>query len=283
MNRAERRRQEKAARKSPTADETLQAPRRTIQVLKTQLQQAPSPEEARQIIAALVSQGLPPAAGEELAAYAAEYHEATAVLQAGTDTETVATLIDNAHAWADRMIDRSSERDRRACRAGCAFCCYLPVVLVTAAEAVRLADWLHTHCSPEELTALRQRLADRNRQNTTSATTSSTRAPLPCALLQDNHCMAYPVRPLKCRGWTSLRREDCEQAYGPGQSPSQVPVDAYAFVVGNAVLNGLSDSVTHAGLDGTSYDLTSALARVLETPNVMQRWRNGERLCAASR
>jgi hypothetical protein len=282
MNRAERRRQEKAARKSPAPAETLQAPPRAIQVLKAQLQHAASPEEAQQIIAALVARGLPPAAGEELAAYAAEYHEATTVLQGGKDTETVATLIDNAHAWADRMIDRSPERDRRACRAGCAFCCYLPVVLVTAAEAMRLADWLHTHCSPEELAALRQRLADRNQQNTTPAAASPAQTPLPCALLQDDRCMAYPVRPLKCRGWTSLRREDCEQAYGPGQSPSQVPVDAYAFVMGNAVLNGLSDSIAHAGLDGTSYNLTSALARALEMPNVRQRWRDGERLFEAS-
>lgn len=283
MNRAERRRQEKAARKPPASDEAIQTPRRTIQALKAQLQQATSPEEVRQIIATLVAQGLPPAAGEELAAYAAEYHEATTVLQAEKDPETVTALIDDAHAWADRMIDRSPERDRRACRAGCAFCCYLPVVLVTAAEAVRLADWLRAHCSPEELAALRQRLADRNRRNVSSASTSPSQTPLPCALLQDDRCMAYPVRPLKCRGWTSLRREDCEQAYGPGQSPSQVPVDAYAFVMGNAVLNGLSDSVTHGGLDGTSYDLTSALARALEVPDVMRRWRNGEQLFEASR
>jgi Fe-S-cluster containining protein len=282
MNRAERRRQEKAARKPPVADETLQAPRRTIQVLKTQLQQATSPEDARQIIATLVAQGLPVTAGEELAAYAAEYHEAAAILQSAKDTEAVTTLVDNAYAWADHMIDRSPERDRRACRAGCAFCCYLPVVLVTAAEAARLADWLHIHCSPEEMTALRQRLADRNQQHTGSATASPARTPLPCALLQDNRCMAYAVRPLKCRGWTSLRREDCEQAYGPGQSPSRVPVDTYAFVMGNAVLNGVSDSVTHGGLDGTSYDLTAALARALEMPNVMQRWRDGERLFAVS-
>jgi hypothetical protein len=59
-------------------------------------------------------------------------------------------------------------------------------------------------------------------------------------------------------------------------------VDAYAFVIGNAVLNGLSDSATHAELDGTSYDLTHVLARALETPDVVQRWRNGERLFEAS-
>ena len=107
---------------------------------------------------------------------------------------------------------------------------------------------------------------------------SHAQAPLPCALLQDNQCMAYPARPLKCRGWNSLRREACEQAYGPDQSLGQVPVDAHAFVIGNAVLNGLSESATHAGLDGGSYDLTFALARVLEIPDVVQRWGNGERL-----
>ncbi|MBI3801696.1 MAG: hypothetical protein HY268_32605 [Deltaproteobacteria bacterium] len=283
MSRAERRRQEKAARKQPAPGEGAQARHLNIQALKAQLQQAASPQEAQQIISALVVQGLPPAAGEELAAYAAEYHEATVVLQAGEDAEAVTTVVDNAHAWADRTIDRSPERDRRACRAGCAFCCYLPVVLATAAEIVHLATWLRTHCSPEELAALRQRLADRSRQSVTSASPSRAQTPLPCALLQDDRCMAYPARPLKCRGWTSLRREACEQAYGPGQSPSQVPADAYAFVMGNAVLNGLSDSATQAGLDGASYDLTSALARALAMPDIVQRWRNGERLFEACR
>ncbi len=278
LSRAERRRQEKAARRQLTPGEGGQTPRFTIQALKAQLQQATSPQEAKQIIAALVAQGWPRAAGEELAAYAAEYHEATAVLQAGEDTAAVSTLVDSAHAWADSMIDRSPERDRRACRAGCAFCCYLPVVLATAAEIVHLTTWLRTHCSSEELTALRQRLTDRSRQSAASAPASRAPLPLPCALLQDNQCMAYPARPLKCRGWTSLRREACEQAYGPGQSPSQVPADAYAFVMGNAVLNGLSDRATHAGLDGAAYDLTSALARALEMPDLVQRWRSGERL-----
>ncbi len=139
MNRAERRRQEKAARKPPDPSRSTPAPGLSITALKAQLQRATSPEEVRQIIATLVAQGLPPMAGEELAAYTAEYHEAAIILRAGSDTETVTTLVDNAHAWADTMIDRSPERDRRACRAGCAFCCYLPVVLATAAEVVHLA------------------------------------------------------------------------------------------------------------------------------------------------
>jgi hypothetical protein len=271
------------AHKHPAPGQSIPAPRLDIPALKAQLQQATSPEKVRQLITTLVARGLPPAAGEELEAYAAEYHDATAILRAGGEGEAVTALVDNAHAWADTMIDQSPERDRRACRAGCAFCCYLPVVLVTAAEAVHLAAWLRTHCSAEELEALRQRLADRYQQSAASSSTSQAKKPLACALLQNDRCMAYPARPLKCRGWNSVRREACEQVYGHSPSTTQVPVDAYAFIMGNAVLNGLSDSAAHSELDGACYDLTYALARALEIPDVVQRWRNGEWLFDAPR
>jgi len=276
MNRAERRRQEKAAHKTPTSGRDFSAPRQTITTLKAQLQQATSPEEVQQIITTLVARGFPLAAGEELQVYAAEYHDATTILRTGTEVGTVTTLVDNAHRWADISIDRSPERERRACQEGCAFCCYLPVVVATAAEIVYLAAWLREHCSPGELAALQQRLADR--QEMMSSSSTQPRTPLPCALLQDNRCIAYPARPLKCRGCHSVRREACEQAYGHGQSTNRVPVDAYAFIMGNAVLNGLGDSASRAGLDGDSYDLTHALARALDMPDVIERWCNGERL-----
>jgi Fe-S-cluster containining protein len=279
MNRSERRRQERKAGKKPEAKRNVApAPSVAIAAVKAQLRQAASPEEIQQIIATLVAQGLPPQAGEELAVYAAEYHDATAILRGEKSAAVTAAVVANAHTWADSMIDQSPERDHRACRAGCAFCCYLPVVLVTAAEAVYLADWLHTHCSAEELAAIQQRLTERLQQQTTATSASPVQVRPPCALLQDNHCLAYPARPLKCRGWNSVRLEACEQAYGRSQSPQPVPVDAYAFVMGNAVLNGLSESATQAGLDGTTYDLTYALARALEIPDAVQRWRKGERL-----
>jgi hypothetical protein len=278
MNRAERRRQAKATGKHAAPEQKASSPQFSVASIKAQLQRATSPAEVRQFIATLVAQGLSPVAGEELTAYAAQYHEGVAALQGETDGEVVASLVDNAHAWADARIDQSPERDRRACRAGCAFCCYLPTVLATAAEVVRLAAWLHTHCSPDELMELRQRLLQRCQNESSGSLASRTRQPQPCALLRDNECMAYAVRPLKCRGWNSLRREACEQAYGYGESQRQVPADAYAFVMGNAVLNGLSDSAKHVGLDGDSYDLCHALFWALEIPDIEQRWRNGERL-----
>jgi hypothetical protein len=281
VNRAERRRQAKAIGKETTPHTSASSSPLTVSTIKTQLQQAASPVEVQRFLAALVAQGLPLKASEELSAYAAQYHETRTALQAGSEATTVSSMVTNAHAWADSLIERSPERDRRACRAGCAFCCYLPIVLVTAAEAVHLAAWLQTHCTAEELTTIRQRLVERLKPRA-SAPTQGQR-PLPCALLQDDRCMAYAARPLKCRGWTSLQREACERAYGHGSAASQVPADAYAFIMGNAVLNGLSDSVSHRGLDGGSYDLTHALLCVLDVPDAVERWRNGERLFDAHR
>lgn len=282
MNRAERRRQAKTSGKQPSVLQEA-PPRLDLALIKARLQQAASPEEVRRFIVGLIEQGFPVAAGDELTAYAAQYHETAAALRAGDEAQPVAALVADAHAWADTMIDRSPERDRRACRAGCAFCCYLPTVLVNATEAVQLAAWLREHCTSADLEAVRQRLAARLQQKTVPPSAETGKGPLPCALLHDNRCLAYDVRPFKCRGWTSLRREACEQSYGHGQSSEQIPADAYAFVMGNAVLNGFSDSVKHADLDGGSYDLSDALARVLDIPDVVQRWRAGKRLFDAAR
>ena len=281
MNRAERRRQEREARKKATNAETegsVSSSHLDIAAIKRQLQQQTAPEKVQQLIATLVAQGLPPEAGEELAVYAAEYHDATAILQAGKEAEHVTALVNNAHGWADTMISQSPETAQRACQAGCAFCCYVPTVLVTAAEAVYLADWLQAHCSADEIEAYANDLRIGSSRVGEALLHTSPKPPIPCALLQNNQCMAYAARPLKCRGWNSLRRDVCEQAYGHSQSTVKIPADAYAFIMGNAVFSGLSDSIAHAGLDGRTYDLTEALIQMLDVPDAVQRWRNGERL-----
>ena len=279
MNRAERRRQAKATKKNPVGEEKTSAPRLDIAQIKNQLQQAASPQEVQQFVGQLLEHGLPPAGGEELIAYAAQYHEALAALNSADDSVSVALLVNSAHAWADDRIAQSPDRDRRACQAGCAFCCYLPVVLASAAEVVYLADWLRANCSADELEAVCRRLKARHDRPTAG---SQAQPPLPCALLQDNTCMAYEARPFKCRGWNSVRLEACEQAYGQGETTTKVPVDTFAFVMGNAVLNGLSDGTQHMELDGEAYELNSALLRALDLPDATLRWRNGERLFDAS-
>ena len=279
MNRAERRRQAKQSSKPSAHDQPTPRSHTGIARIKSELQQMTSPEDVHHLIQTLITNGLPPAAGEELHVYAAEFHDATALLHANQqeDDETrIAQLVDNAHDWADTTIEQSAQKDQRACRAGCAFCCYLPAILVTAVEAVHLAHWLQDHCTAEEMTALKHRIAQRVRPQTGQTHTAKT--PIACPLLQDNRCMAYEARPLKCRGWNSLSLEACEQAYGHGESAPHVPIDTYAYVMGNTVLNGLCDSLSKAGLDSTTHELSEALSHVLamDIPDRVQPWQSGE-------
>ena len=91
--------------------------------------------------------------------------------------------------------------------------------------------------------------------------------------------MAYEARPLKCRAWNSLRLADCRQAYGhDGASARHVPIDTQAFVMGNAVLSGLTDSVTTAGLDGRRHELCLALDQALAQSDGAERWQRGEKM-----
>ena len=270
MNRAERRRQAKRKRSAPPSP----SPVPSVATLKASLQRLSSPVKIGHYLDTLVTQGLPPAAAEELRVYAAEFHDATAILQ--SDTDRLSRLIANAQSWADTLIDQSSQKSQRACHAGCAWCCYLPVVLVTTAEALHLARWLRSHCSTSELDALRRRLSARLQHQQASAEKDA--PPLACPLLRNNRCMAYEARPLKCRAWNSLRLADCEQAYGHGSSARQVPIDTQAFVMGNAVLSGLTDSVTTAGLDGSQHELCQALDQALAQSDGAERWQQGEKV-----
>ena len=184
MNRAERRRQAKRKRSAPPS------PVPTVATLKASLQRLSSPVKIGHYLDTLIAQGLPPAAAEELRVYAAEFHDANTILQ--SDTDRLSRLIANAHSWADTLINRSPQKNQRACRAGCAWCCYLPVVLVTTAEALHLAAWLRSHCSTSELDALRHRLCARLQRQQTPA--------LCCAMTA-----AWPMKPVPSNAAPGIR------------------------------------------------------------------------------
>jgi Fe-S-cluster containining protein len=107
-----------------------------------------------------------------------------------------------------------------ACAPGCAFCCHLPVP-VTPSEAELLAEVALRR--PE----VRARLARREAR---------------CPFLDDAHrCLAYDVRPLRCRAHTSADRAACERVHA-GEAPlAAVPGDAWLRRAAEAVRAGLGE------------------------------------------
>ena len=78
-------------------------------------------------------------------------------------------------------------------------------------------------------------------------------------------CLVFASRPLHCRG--------CCKKSAQG---SQDPIESRAKSVGKGTEAGLSESLKHAKLDGTIYELNSALAAALENPQAAKHWIEGK-------
>ncbi len=108
----------------------------------------------------------------------------------------------------------------KACEPGCAFCCHLPV-LVTPGEADLLAE------TALRLPEVRARIERPSRR---------------CAFLgDDNRCMAYDVRPLRCRAHTSSDRAICERVHAGELPLASVPGDPWLRLSAEAIRRGLGE------------------------------------------
>jgi Fe-S-cluster containining protein len=105
---------------------------------------------------------------------------------------------------------------------------------------------------------------------------------LPCALLAEDRCTVYPVRPLTCRGFNSSDARKCEQSLGGGQRvvvPSYAPQQRLAVFI----LDGLRAGLEQSGLDGELLELSAALHCALTVRDALSRWLAGDPLFASAR
>jgi hypothetical protein len=135
--------------------------------------------------------------------------------------------------------------------------------------------------SPADFAALRERVVRLDEERRGLKVAGRRRQPLPCALLVDHRCIAYPVRPLTCRGFNSRDASRCEQfvtASCPAPPLYEPQVRLTAFV-----LDGMRAGLAEAGLAGERVELTAALRIALEPPDAVERFLAGEAAFAAAR
>jgi hypothetical protein len=137
-------------------------------------------------------------------------------------------------------------------------------IRVTAPEVFVIADNLRRTKSKQVLSGIEERA----REGAIHAPES------PCPLLDaEGHCETFASRPLFCRS-------HCPACEAAGEPTTVASNDPFALAVGEGVTQGLVRGLTSAGLDHQVYDLSSALAVALETPNVTERWAHGEPVLA---
>ena len=203
------------------------------------------------------------------------------ILDSGTSLPTVIAVVDRAATLTTDLVEQFATEERVACRAGCSWCCNFTSVLTSAAEVLRIAAYLRAKLAPEDLQAITKRLAQRTAHISALPEERRGRARIPCALLVNQRCSIYPVRPLACMGVTSSNAAACEASYRSGWT-RPIPNGPRHLGIAVDVRTGMTESLTHAGLDGSGLDLTIALRIALETPDIADRWLAGEPVFAAA-
>ncbi len=225
------------------------------------------------------------ASGMDLEARRAERLKTVALVAAGRTPLQMVTVAEEAVKVADDAVRAAQTKELPraplACQEGCAWCCH-QTVGTAAPEVLRIADHLRQTLSAEEMRLTQARIHERAEQRRTLRPDRRSRARLPCALLVENRCTAYAVRPLTCRGFNSYDARPCEHSLETG-SAAAVPSYAPQRRLCTFVLDGMRAGLDESRLDGGLLELTAALDIALTTPDAAERWLAGEAVFATSR
>jgi Fe-S-cluster containining protein len=228
--------------------------------------------------------GAAPLVDLEMRARHAERVRTNQVLHGDRTLLTLIHIADHGTQVADEALRHAEQADPppcSACKEGCDWCCHLTVG-TSVPEVVRLLEYLQQNLSPEEFDALRERVRRLDDQRRERRAAGRDDAGLPCALLVNHRCTAYPVRPLMCGGFNSSDAAACERFV---RSSGQTTLSLYAPQLRLAafVLDGMVAGLSDSGLAGERMELTAALRIALEVPDAVERFLVGEPVFAAAR
>jgi hypothetical protein len=151
---------------------------------------------------------------------------------------------------------------------------------VTAPEALAIAAYLRKNRSRAEQRQIYELAVENAKKIAARAPGAAEKAPLPCPLHGADHvCCVYGNRPLQCRPLHAiaiakdLGGHSVSPAGAQTEGPNK-PDNEHAVAQGIEI--GLTRALKSAGVDASVYELNSALATALETPDAADRWARGE-------
>lgn len=167
-----------------------------------------------------------------------------------------------------------------ACAAGCPHCCVLNVAILLP-EGMIIADWMRERLLPSELEAVRKSLAVHRSWARWMDDEERIIKRMACPLLDSTgSCSIHPVRPLACRGVTSLDSNSCREAFSPiiTDEARFVPADLLRQAAFDAAFMSLAEALDFYGLDDRSIELGSGVLAFLERPECREIFLSGERI-----
>jgi Fe-S-cluster containining protein len=153
-----------------------------------------------------------------------------------------------------------------ACGPGCAHCCVVNVAVLRP-EAATIVAYLERKLSASELLALQQKIDALHAAIRWLDEEERIRRRQSCALLDEaGTCSVYPVRPLLCRGMTSIDPETCRQAIDllPLGDAPPVTVNLFQSFLFHQAFIALARAMENAGLESRSQEMTAAIKGLLD-------------------
>lgn len=153
-----------------------------------------------------------------------------------------------------------------ACGPGCAHCCVVNVAVLRP-EAATIVAYLERKLAAGEFLALQQKIDALHAGIRWLDDEERIRWKQPCALLdQAGTCSVYPVRPLLCRGMTSIDPETCRQAIDllSLEVAPPVTVNLFQSFLFNQAFIALARAMENAGHDSRSLEMTTAIKTLLD-------------------
>ena len=178
-------------------------------------------------------------------------------------------ITEAVEARVEQLLAKS-DLGQVACHTDCAFCCYVPRVLVTLPELARIVECVQAW-PVDQIGSLKARLEAHVLAQSSDVVSPAARPP--CALLVGRRCSVYDARPLVCRGQHAYDVQECKTHYETGTGEVK-----QLTVVLDAVRGAVSGVVTafhEMGTRGALLDLSRALLLALENPRVIAQAANG--------
>lgn len=157
-----------------------------------------------------------------------------------------------------------------ACKVGCSHCCVLNVAVLLP-EAVAIAGWLSMHCAGAGYDAQLKHLQAYALRVRWMEDSERIHRQTTCPFLnRQGGCSIYPVRPLVCRGVTSLDKAACLAALDPSQFDAShaVPMDTMRRQVMDAAFSALARAMQQQPMMSRSIELCNGVAAFLANPGL---------------
>ena len=193
------------------------------------------------------------------------------VLKTNRRAKVLMDLYRNHTAWLEIQIKKSGAYDSLACKEGCSYCCYQPVVSM-AIEVLSIVSYIKSlpvgkqeKFSSYLQTAIRAAGGFKTHPD-------RIRSRIPCAFLLEGECLIYEHRPLACRAYVSNKLEPCLRFFKNPSIESDRESNLQIFAGNWAIENGTAAACKEAGFDAEGLHFEKAVLYFLQNADAEEHW-----------